>query len=165
MHDLERVHARYGPALLRKARRILRSDADAQDVVQTLLVDLWRRDRLRAELPYLYRAITHRCLNHLRDADNRQRLLEQHRDGPGAGVLHGWTALPLEGRVIDRDLLLKLGARLDRRRWEVFVYRHIDEMELEDIAALIGTNRKTVQRWLARVQDEARRLLTEGDDG
>ncbi len=53
------IYRRYGPALVRKAQRLLGSDADARDVVQTLFVDLFAAGRSEVDLPYLYRAVTH----------------------------------------------------------------------------------------------------------
>jgi len=61
--------------LLRKAERMLHNCEDAADVVQELFVDLLQRGQTEADLPYLYRAVTNRCLNVLRNADNRARLL------------------------------------------------------------------------------------------
>ena len=74
MHALER----YRGALLRKATRVLRNPDDALDVVQGLFVDLLAAqapDPSVYDLPYLYRAVTNRCLSHLRDEKNRARLL------------------------------------------------------------------------------------------
>ena len=68
------AYLRYGPALVRKAERMLLSRADAQDVVQALFLDLLQEPDPRTELPFLYRAATDRCLNYLRDAKNRARL-------------------------------------------------------------------------------------------
>src|SRR5688572_28749412 len=81
-------YRRYGTALLRKARRMLRNEEDARDVVQGLFLDLLQtkscsRADPRAstqpseDLPYLYRMLTHRCLNMLRDQKTRARLLER----------------------------------------------------------------------------------------
>jgi DNA-directed RNA polymerase specialized sigma24 family protein len=56
----------FGPALVRKAERLLRSREDAVDVVHALFADLipsWTPD---VDLPYLYRAVTNRCLNLVR---------------------------------------------------------------------------------------------------
>ena len=57
-------YRRYAPALLRKAERMLQDRDEAQDLVQGLFLDLMQRPDTPADLPYLYRAVTHRCLNH-----------------------------------------------------------------------------------------------------
>jgi RNA polymerase sigma-70 factor (ECF subfamily) len=72
------AYSRFGAALIRKARRMLGSEADAEDVVQSLLAELVQRGRGDdVDLPYLYRAVTTRCLNHVRDRGNRARLLQR----------------------------------------------------------------------------------------
>lgn len=144
---------RYGPALLRQARRILQSEADAQDVVQTLFVDLLRKRRTDVDLPYLYRAVTRRCLNHLRDRKNRARLRDRHDV-----ALRGPVRTTLDGTAVSRDLLEKLMARLDEKRAEVVVYRYFDDMQVQEIAELTGRNRKTIQRWLEAVRQQAQAL-------
>jgi RNA polymerase sigma-70 factor (ECF subfamily) len=142
------LYRRYGPALLRKAQRILQNRDDALDVVQGLFLDLLQRpSQAEADLPYLYRAVTHRCLNHIRNRDNRSRLLERHRP-----ELSG-TCGRCDDRVIQIDQLMALSRRLDPQLMEVLVYRYFDDMGQEEIAALIGTSRKTVGKRLQRVQE------------
>ncbi len=48
------ISLRYGPALVRKAQRLLASRADAQDVAQALFLDLLCSGRSEVELPYLF---------------------------------------------------------------------------------------------------------------
>ncbi len=55
------MYRRYGPALLRKCERILGNKDDAEDVVQTLFVELLKKRIEETTLPYLYRAATNRC--------------------------------------------------------------------------------------------------------
>jgi RNA polymerase sigma factor (sigma-70 family) len=149
------AYRRYGPSLLRKAKRMLHNRVDAEDVVQGLFVDLLQSagpsgpDAAQLELAYLYRAVTHRCLNMLRDARNRQRLLAQ-REAPTAPV-----RTTCEQRAIDLDLLLKLSGRLDTLSCEILVYRFIDDMTQEEIAELTGYSRKTVGKRL----DDARNVV------
>ena len=71
------IYRRYGPALLRKATRLLGNRDDALDVVQGLFTDLYARSALDVELPYLYRALTNRCLTMIRDRNTHTRLLER----------------------------------------------------------------------------------------
>jgi len=152
------AYRRYGPALLRKARRMLHNPVDAEDVVQGLFVDLLQGggpsgpEAAQLELGYLYRAITHRCLNLLRDARNRRRLLEQ-REAPAAPA-----RTTCEQRAIDLDLLLKLSAQLDALSGEILVYRFIDDMTQDEIAELTGYSRKTVGKRLDDVRQAVLRL-------
>ena len=147
------LYRRYGPALLRKAERMLQDRDEAQDLVQGLFLDLLQRPRAAADLPYLYRAITNRCLNHLRDRGNQGRLLWQHDQ-----ALRGVPGSHVDQIVLDRQLLGRLARCLDARAWEILVYHFIDDMTQEEIATLLGTSRKTIVRRLKHVRDEASRL-------
>lgn len=146
------AYARYGRALLRKAERILGSRADAQDLVQALFVDLLQREG-DVDLPYLYRAITNRCLTFLRDEKNRARLLAEHDD-----ALRGPVRTREGDRVVDLDLLAKLVSTLDESTVEILVYRFFDDMTQEEIADVTGISRKTVGKKLDDVRDAVVRL-------
>ncbi|HVH46750.1 MAG TPA: sigma-70 family RNA polymerase sigma factor [Labilithrix sp.] len=144
-------YARYRGALLRKAQRLLGNRADAQDVVQSLFVDLYAKGEA-PELPYLYRAVTNRCLSLLRDESNRTRLLEAHDD-----LFRGPVRTRCDDRVIDLDMLMKLAQSLDERHLQVLCYRYFDDMSHEEVASMIGLSRKTVQK----IVDDIHRTVTE----
>ena len=147
------LYRRYGPALLRKAERMLQDRDEAQDVVHGLFLDLLQRPRAAADLPYLYRAVTNRCLNHLRDRRNQGRLLAQHNR-----ALQEVARPRIDEIIVDRQLLTSLACRLDGRTWEILVSHYLDDMTQEEIAALLGLSRKTIVRRLARVRELASRL-------
>ena len=153
------IYRRYGPALVRTAQRLLGSDADARDVVQTLFVDLFAAGRSEADLPYLYRAVTHRCLTLLRDEKNRARLLAEQ-----APALRGSVRTRCDDEVIGLDLLAKLLRELPPRQRELVVYRYFDDLSQEEIATLCGASRKTVGKDLEHVRDAVRRLRAEGGE-
>jgi RNA polymerase sigma-70 factor (ECF subfamily) len=171
------AYARYGRALLRKAERILQSRADAQDIVHALFADLLQRSGAAAEasralgpsrdeleplldLPYLYRAVTNRCLTYVRDEKNRARLLEGHDE-----ALRGTIRTRCDDRAIDMDLLLKLTHTLDEPTLEIVVCRFFDDMTQEEIAELLGISRKTVGRKLDDARDAVVRLSAEPSRG
>jgi RNA polymerase sigma-70 factor (ECF subfamily) len=76
---LERLYRDHGHAVMRRARRLLRNEADALDVVQDVFLELFRdpeRFEARSSIAtYLYAAATHACLNRLRDGKTRTRLV------------------------------------------------------------------------------------------
>lgn len=144
----------YGPALLRKAERMLANREDASDVVQTLFAEIVGRGSERVELPFLYRAVTNRCLNMIRDRTNRDRLLARQEP-----ALRGAARVRCDDAVIGLDLLCKLSARLDGKHMEVLVCRYVDDMGVEEIAAVVGQSRKTVGKRLARIRDEVAALV------
>ncbi len=152
------AYRRYGPALVRKAERILQNSDDADDIVQTLFLELMQKRRANLELRYLYRAVGNRCINVLRDRKNRARLLERQQE-----VLRGPVRTRCDDEVIGLDLLAKLSDRLDRKCLDVLICRYWDDMTQEEIAAFIGTSRKTVGKRLQKIRLQVGMLRAEGD--
>ena len=148
------AYARYGPALRRKAMRILRSQDDAQDIVQALFLDLLQRGEKDHDLAWLYRAITNRCLTFLRDEKNRARLLSLNDE-----ALREAPRTRCDERAITMDLLLKLTETLDEPVLEVLVCRFFDDMTQEEIAAHLDVSRKTVQNRLDAAREAVERLF------
>lgn len=132
---------------------MLQNASDAEDMVQGLFTDLWADGRRDPPFSYLYRALTHRCLNHIRDGSNRTRLLERQQD-----ALRGPVGLRCDDRVIGADLLSTLALRLDALSWEILVYRFVDDMNQNEIAELVRKSRRTVVKRLAQIRNEVQRL-------
>lgn len=127
---------------------MLRSREDAIDVVHALFVDLiptWTPD---VDLPYLYKAVTRRCLNLVRDRSTRARLLERE---PIAAAPVG--RVRLDDEVVGLGLLAALTERLDDAHLQVLVCRFIDDMTQEEIAAHLGVSRRTIGKRLDRIRD------------
>jgi RNA polymerase sigma-70 factor (ECF subfamily) len=152
------LYERYRPALLRKAQRILQNHDDAHDVVQSLFLELLQREPDEPiDLAYLYRAITNRCLNLLRDRTTRSRLLQQHDP-----ALRGPIRISCDDRTIGLDLLNALNERLGEELSELLVYRYFDEMSQEEIAELTRLSRKTIGKPLQTIRDVVQQLVDEG---
>jgi RNA polymerase sigma-70 factor (ECF subfamily) len=147
--DPQAAYRAYGPALVRKAERVLRSREDAIDVVHGLFADLIPRWTKDVDLPYLYRAVTNRCLNVVRDRSTRARLLE--REQTAAAPV---GRVRLDDHVVGVGLIAALADRLDEGHMEVLVARFVDDMTQEEIAEHLGLSRKTIQKRLDRIRDE-----------
>lgn len=141
---------------MRKAERILRSREDAIDIVHNLFVDLIPRWSTDVDLPYLYKSVTNRCLNAVRDRATRARLLE--REGTSAAPI---ARVKLEDHVVGVGLIAKLAERLDDGHMEVLVARFVDDMTQEEIAAHLDLSRKTIGKRLDRIRDEVIALQKE----
>ncbi len=135
---------------------MLRNEEDARDAVQSLFLELLQDANKSTDLPYLYRALTHRCLNLLRDERNRARLLA--RETP---ALRGMVRIAPDALALGVDALRWLSQRVDEAVMETVVYRYIDEMGQEEIATVMSVSRKTVQNRLARAEQELRALAQE----
>jgi RNA polymerase sigma factor (sigma-70 family) len=155
-HVVQDAYERYGPALLRKAERILQSPDDAGDIVHALFVDLMQGRDPNVDIKYLYRAVGNRCINFLRDRGNRERLLEHQQH-----ALRGPARTHCEDAVIGLDLLARLAGILDSRSLEILICRFWDDMSQDEIAAFLGTSRKTVGKRLIKIR--AHVLALRGD--
>jgi RNA polymerase sigma-70 factor, ECF subfamily len=154
--DPQSAYRAFGPALVRKAERVLRSREDAVDVVHTLFADLiptWTSD---VDLPYLYRAVTNRCLNLVRDRGTRARLLE--REQVAAAPV---GRVRLDDQIVGVALLAALAERLDDGHLQILVCRFVDDMTQDEIAAQLGVSRKTVGKRLDRIRDAVTALREE----
>jgi RNA polymerase sigma-70 factor, ECF subfamily len=147
--DPQAAYRAFGPALVRKAERVLRNREDAVDVVHGLFADLIPRWTKDVDLPYLYRAVTNRCLNMVRDRNTRARLLE--REGTTAAPV---GRVKLEDQVVGVGLIAALAEKLDESHMEVLVARFVDDMTQEEIAEHLGLSRKTIGKRLDRIRAE-----------
>jgi RNA polymerase sigma-70 factor (ECF subfamily) len=147
--DPQTAYRLYGPALVRKAERILRSRDDAVDIVHALFADLLPRWSKDVDLPYLYRAVTNRCLNAVRDRGTRARLLEREQV-----VAAPVGRVRLDDEIVGVGLIAALAERLDQGHLEVLVARFVDDMTQEEIAAHLRLSRKTIGKRLDRIRDE-----------
>jgi RNA polymerase sigma-70 factor (ECF subfamily) len=154
--DPQAAYRAFGPALVRKAERMLRSREDAIDVVHAVFVDLIPTWNPNVDLPYLYKAVTHRCLNLVRDRSTRARLLERE---PIAAAPVG--RVRLDDEVVGVGLIAALAERLDDGHLQILVCRFVDDMTQEEIAAHLGVSRKTVGKRLDRIRDAVQTLRTE----
>ena len=146
-HDVERLYRSHGPLVLRRARALLGSEADAhevlQDVFAALVRDPARLNGVRSVVAWLYQATTHHCLNLLRDRRTGARLLERHaRPGSPPVVAGGEVAAEV------RSLL----ALLPEEEAAALVYHHLDGMTYAEVAELLGCSQRKVGYLLERAQ-------------
>lgn len=161
---------RHMPALLAVARRMLKVDGDAEDIVQEALVRVWHHAGT-LELgpgglrPWLRRVVTNLCLDHLR----RHRLTSVVADVPET------PEPPEQARGLEEaDLAKRVGAALaalpERQRvaLTLFHYEGLSQIEVGD---MLGISDEAVESLLARarrslkaaLKDEWRQLLPEND--
>ena len=137
--EIEALYRTYGPSVRRRARAILGDDQAAEDVMHEVFVTaIQARERFRGEaspMTWMYRIATNRCLNLLRDRSTRARLLaREHRD---ATMTSGPAT---EARLVLRRVLDQVPAEL----CEIAIYYFVDQMNQDEIAAIVGVSRRTV---------------------
>lgn len=136
---------RIQPMLVGVARRIVNDDEEAEDVVQDALLKLWLvRDEVD-NLPGMARVIVrHRCLDIIR---RRQPMLS----------INGIEPADSEDDTTDERIerMMALVATLPTMQQTVLRLRHMQGMEMRDIARIIGSSEVAVRQSLSR----ARRTL------
>jgi RNA polymerase sigma-70 factor, ECF subfamily len=148
--EITEAYLKYGPFVLRRCRRILGSEAAAQDALQEAFMRLWRRSDLFAEadskLAWLYRVAERCCFDHLsRPATRKLPPMDDFREN------EPWEKNSANVAE-DRDIVLKFLAVLDDKLRQVAVLHYLDEMGQEEIAAAVGCSRQTVVNRLAAIK-------------
>jgi RNA polymerase sigma factor (sigma-70 family) len=148
--ELYRLHA---AAAFRRAQRLLGSETDADEVVHDVFLSLFEQTEQQLPsgnmLAYLYGAVTHACLNRIRNQRNRQRLREVHEHLIQASEVAGTVA---EWSLTARTVLAQLPDDLAC----VAVYYHLDELSQREIAEIMGCSRRHVGNLLERLARWAR---------
>ncbi|HEX7480710.1 MAG TPA: RNA polymerase sigma factor [Polyangiales bacterium] len=146
--DFDDVYRRHAPNAFRRARRLLGNEADAHEVVHDLFLAFFEHPEQYAGRSsmstFLYSAVTHACLNQLRNRNNRLRLLRESA-----------AALPaLDHRSPRPERMLALRSALERMPGplaQVAVYYYFDELTHEDISRIVGCSRRHVGDLLQRL--------------
>lgn len=99
---------------------------------------------------YVYGAITHACLNRLRNQRTRSRLLRDH----AATSLARDPGTSAEAKLIARTTLAELPEPLA----QVAIYYYLDELSHREIALLMGCSHRHVGNLLARLKRWAEKL-------
>jgi RNA polymerase sigma-70 factor (ECF subfamily) len=138
------------PSLVGMAEGMLRSRAVAEEIVQDVMLAVWRR---RDSLPieeslkaYLFRATRNRALNHLRHAR-----VERQGEPYAAGATEKAPAAPslLEEEEIDVAVREAIGELPERCR-EVFELSRVHGLRYAEIASALGISVKTVEAQMGK---------------
>lgn len=152
--SIEFLYRTYGGMVLRRACTLLGDEHAAQDMVQEVFmkaIHAFADFRGEAALTtWLYQVTTNHCLNAIRNGARRRRALE--RKMPARDEAH---ARSHEDRIGVEELL----DRLPRELGEVAIYYYVDQMNQDEIAALLGISERTVRNRLKQFRDEAREQL------
>lgn len=152
---LARVFNTYSPMVMRRARRLMGSQADADEAVQEVFLRAMQHPEiLQDELDlvgWFYRVTTNHCLNRIRDA-KRQRELLNERVRP---LLREQDESEPDGLWTLRALL----ANADEQQARCAAYIYIDELTYDQVASLMGISRRTVGNLMERFKTWARAQL------
>ena len=144
---LEALYRKHGAMVLRRARQILRNDADAQevlhDVFTTLLATPESFGGKCSVTTFLYRITTNQALSLLRKRSTRVRLLQQLAP----------TASVEPARSEQLALAAELVQALPEELAQLAIYYYLDEMTQGEIAETMECSRQWVSKLLIRLKD------------
>lgn len=133
------------PQLINQARRYLGDTDEAEDVVQDALLRLWQmREQLSSPLVRMAVVVTRNlAIDHLR------------RRRPAASL--ELVAAEEEPQVDSRtERILAIVDTLPPLQQTVLRLRHMEDMEMADIAELTGSNEVAVRKTLSRARQAVR---------
>ena len=162
---------RHLPAMLAVARRMLRDDAEAEDVAQEAMLRLWRSsDRLEIGAygirPWLRRVVSNLCIDRVRAGRNTTVTDEVPEQPQAARQVAGIEEREAAKRV---DAALKSLPGRQRLALVLFHYEGLSQIE---IGAAMGVSDEAVESLLSRARrslktalaGEWRELLATPDD-
>jgi RNA polymerase sigma factor (sigma-70 family) len=147
--DVESFYQRYGPMVLRRCQKLLRSEAQAQDAMQDVFVSVLNHEASldeSAPAGLLLRIATNVCLNKLRTQRRRpetpddELLMRIAASGPDS-----------DGQLSARGMLARLfggEAALAASSRTIAVMHLLDGMTLEEVAAEAGMSVSGVRKRL-----------------
>lgn len=153
--DIEALSHRYGPMVLRRCRRLLRSEEDARDACQDVFVRLITSGhRLDGQhlSGLLYRIATNVCLNRIRDARRRPETPDEER-------LRRIACAEESGAASEARLLLdRLFGRHPESSRTMAVMHYVDGLTLEQVAAETGMSVSGVRKRLRGLREMLREM-------
>lgn len=155
----ETVFREHYAALVRFADAMLRSRESGEDIVQEVLLNLWRqRETLRVDdslRAYLYRAVRNRALNSVRnDRVRREAVPHLVREAP--------QAAPGDADLLEGELEVAARAaiaELPPRCREIFELSRFQGLRYSEIAETLGISVKTVETQMGRALKALRERL------
>ena len=155
---IDEVYRQHGHVVFRRARWLLDNDDDARDVTQDVFLTIHTAgDRFAGRssiVTYLYSVTTHACLNRLRTARTRARLL-----GVAAERLARTATPTTEARTLAREVL----AALTEDEAALAVYLYCDELSHAEIGALLGYTGRHVGNLAQRLAQRIKEIEPERD--
>lgn len=146
--DVTEAYRRYGEAVLRRARRILRDDAAANDALQETFLRAHRfQSSFRGDArpsTWLFTIADRVCFDIIGKRRDAEPLPE---DDEAFRVLEAPLA-SAEARLLRDELVARVLHRVDDETRAILVGRYVDELDTVEIARRLGSSERTVRRRL-----------------
>ena len=146
------------PAIHALAKRMLGSDAEAEDIAQDVLIGLWRDlssyDCEKAQLStWIYRITSNRCIDTLRK--RRPDQLDDDFDQP--------VPEHQENELFNKQLAALVGEQMDQlppRQKLALILFHYNGHSLNEIADIMESSSDAVESLLARARRQLKKVLS-----
>jgi RNA polymerase sigma factor (sigma-70 family) len=168
--DLSALYTQNRSSLIAQARRILRSDADAAEVVQDAFLkfilaapELDTADRAMA---YLRTTVNNLCLNVIRATGSRPNLVAIDSDATQERLseIAAENHIPMDSTLAaaeDASIIREALSRLSDTQRTALVMWEVEGRTTKEIATAIGTSEKNVRHVVQRARASFIRVLTE----
>jgi RNA polymerase sigma factor (sigma-70 family) len=168
--DLSALYIENRSSLIAQARRILRSDADAAEVVQDAFLkfilaapELDTADRAMA---YLRTTVNNLCLNVIRATGSRPNLVAIDSDASQERLaeLAAQSHIPMDSTLAaaeDASIIREALSRLSETQRTALVMWEVEGRSTKEIAKAIGTSEKNVRHVVQRGRASFVRVLSE----
>lgn len=153
--EFSRAARTYGDTVYRVAYHALKNKADAEDVMQTVLLKLY-------EYPKEFESEEHVKNWLLRVAVNESRRLLRSFWRRSAVAMDEWRDGPAFEDPAKRELFQAVMGLEAKYRLSVYLY-YYEGCSVGEVAAALRANPSTVQTWLQRARQRLRRELSEED--
>jgi len=142
---------------------ILRHRNDAEDIAQQVFSKVYFAissfDSRSSLLTWIYRITVNECYDYLRKRQARRLVYESDlsteeasRLGTAEHVVD--PASPIERQLVDRDLAVKLLAKVPEQARTLMLLREVEGHSLEELAAMTGINENTIKVMLFRTRQK-----------
>ena len=168
--DLSALYTQNRSSLIAQARRILRSDADAAEVVQDAFLkfilaapELDTADRAMA---YLRTTVNNLCLNVIRATGSRPNLVAIDSDATQERLaeIAAENHIPMDSTLAaaeDASIIREALSRLSETQRTALVMWEVEGRTTKEIATAIGTSENNVRHVVQRARASFIRVLTE----
>jgi RNA polymerase sigma factor (sigma-70 family) len=168
--DLSALYTQNRSSLIAQARRILRSDADAAEVVQDAFLkfilaapELDTADRAMA---YLRTTVNNLCLNVIRATGSRPNLvaLDSESSQERLSEIAAENHIPMDATLEaaeDASIIREALSRLSEAQRTALVMWEVEGRTTKEIARAIGTSEKNVRHVVQRARASFIRVLSE----
>jgi RNA polymerase sigma-70 factor (ECF subfamily) len=138
----------YYNALCNHANRVVKDDTAAEDIVQEVMLTIWKKREqitiVSSLKAYLYRCVTNRSLNYLRDKKNHVEEIEDKFTDVSADI---------EEKIYFNEthqIIMEQVNKLSPRCRQVFIMNRLEQMKYKEIAAELEISVKTVEHHIAK---------------